>query len=128
MHSAGQERFRTITTAYYKGAHGIMLVYDITDKTTFEQISSTWLEAVRTNMTNTGEMILIGNKVDMEHLRQVSTEDGTKFAQQNNMPFFECSAKSGFRVESAFTTIAENLMNRTDLHKPTVCHIYLNQI
>jgi len=113
--TAGQERFRTITTAYYKGAHGIMLVYDITDKKTFTQISTTWLDTVKQNATNNGEMILIGNKADMNDQRQVSQQEGSHFATANNMPFFECSAKSGYNVDEAFVAIANNLMNRQDL-------------
>ena len=122
--TAGQERFRTITTAYYKGAHGIMLVYDITDKKTFTQISTTWLKTVKENATQNGEMILVGNKCDMDELRQVSQQEGSHFATTNNMPFFECSAKSGFNVDQAFIAIANNLMNREDLLKAQSVKFY----
>ena len=119
--TAGQERFRTITTAYYKGAHGIVLVYDITDKKTYKQITTTWLETVKQNTTNNGEMVLIGNKSDMAELRQVSQEEGSHFATCNNMPFFECSAKTGYNVDEAFIAIANNLMDRKDLfNQPSV--------
>ena len=129
--TAGQERFRTITTAYYKGAHGIMLVYDITDRKTFEQISTVWLETVRQNSVNNGEMILIGNKCDIPESRQVTEEEAREFASLNNMPFFECSAKTGFNVDNAFCAIAENLTNREDLtNTRKVCHglsVYFSQ-
>eukprot|EP01083_Nonionella_stella_P273219 926752_1 len=113
--TAGQERFRTITTAYYKGAHGIMLVYDITDKKTFTQITTTWIETVRQNAKEKGEMILVGNKCDMNDQRQVSQQEGSHFASVNNMPFFEASAKSGYNTDEAFIAIANNLMQRDDL-------------
>ena len=114
--TAGQERFRTITTAYYKGAHGIVLVYDITERKTFKQITTTWLETVKQNATANGEMILIGNKSDMDDLVKFLRKD--LVATYNNMPFFECSAKSGHNVDEAFIAIANNLMNRKDLFNP----------
>merc|ERR1712228_414364 len=123
---AGQERFRTITLGYYKGAHGIILVYDVTDKGTFDQISTSWLETVRQNASQNGVMCLVANKCDMTQHRQVSIEEGQLFAKENDMPFFEASAKSGYNVEEMFTAIARILSERGDLvSNDTVCCVLL---
>ncbi|KAG9341261.1 hypothetical protein JZ751_019702 [Albula glossodonta] len=106
--TAGQERFRTITTAYYRGAMGIMLVYDITNEKSFDNIKN-WIRNIEE--ANVERMIL-GNKCDMNDKRQVSKERGEKLAIDYGIKFLETSAKSSLNVEEAFFTLGKDIMAR----------------
>ena len=108
--AAGQERFKTITSSYYRGAHGVMIVYDIARKETFTNLNK-WLNEVETYANQGVLMILVGNKTDLDSHRQVSTESGAEWAALNDMPFIETSAKDSVNVTEAFTTLAE-LVNK----------------
>ncbi|KPV78686.1 uncharacterized protein RHOBADRAFT_10586, partial [Rhodotorula graminis WP1] len=99
--TAGQERFRTLTSSYYRGAQGVILVYDITARDTFDSLAS-WINELDT-FAGTGPAsrevvrMIVGNKVDKEFSRTVSTEEGRAFAASRDPPwlFMECSAKKG---------------------------------
>eukprot|EP00924_Labyrinthula_sp_SR-Ha-C_P004557 maker-scaffold_1-snap-gene-4.21-mRNA-1 protein AED:0.12 eAED:0.12 QI:0/1/0.8/1/1/1/5/73/220 len=106
--TAGQESFRSITRSYYRGAAGALLVYDITRKDTFEHLSR-WLEEAKQNANENMVIMLIGNKADLEARRQVTTEEGQKFAQDNNLIFMETSAKTAANVEEAFVNTAKKI-------------------
>jgi len=112
--TAGQESFRSITRSYYRGAAGALLVYDITRRETFNHLTR-WLEEARQNANQTMVIMLIGNKSDLDHRRQVSTEEGEKFAKEHNLIFLETSAKTAANVEEAFINTAakiyENIQN-----------------
>ncbi|XP_049851799.1 ras-related protein Rab-2B-like [Schistocerca gregaria] len=99
--TAGQEKFRSITRSYYRGASGALLVYDITRRETFEHLSS-WLEDCRKCSSNNTVIVLVGNKCDLEPDRQVTREEGENFAKKNNLEFIETSAKTAENVEEAF--------------------------
>eukprot|EP01125_Pyxidicula_operculata_P022893 TRINITY_DN9663_c0_g1_i1.p1 TRINITY_DN9663_c0_g1~~TRINITY_DN9663_c0_g1_i1.p1 ORF type:complete len:214 (+),score=25.16 TRINITY_DN9663_c0_g1_i1:23-664(+) len=104
--TAGQERFRAVTRSYYRGAAGAMLVYDVTRRSTFNHLT-TWLTDCR-NLTNPNTVImLIGNKIDMEEARDVTTEEASKFASENGLLFLETSAKTGENVEEMFVNTAQ---------------------
>ena len=109
--TAGQERFRTITQAYYRGAMGILLVYDVTDRQSFENIRN-WIKNIKQHASETVRKILLGNKCDMDEKRAVSTEEGQKLADEIDIQFFEVSAKSGRSVENAFCKLVENIRLR----------------
>ena len=96
--TAGQESFRSITRSYYRGAAGALLVYDITRRETFNHLTR-WLEEARQNANSNMVIMLIGNKSDLDHRRAVSTEEGERFAKENNLVFLETSAKSAHNVE-----------------------------
>jgi Ras-related protein Rab-2A len=96
--TAGQESFRSITRSYYRGAAGALLVYDITRRETFNHLTR-WLEEARQNANSNMVIMLIGNKSDLDHRRAVSTEEGDRFAKENNLVFLETSAKSAHNVE-----------------------------
>eukprot|EP00397_Hematodinium_sp_SG-2012_P041352 GEMP01045520.1.p1 GENE.GEMP01045520.1~~GEMP01045520.1.p1 ORF type:complete len:214 (+),score=45.28 GEMP01045520.1:31-642(+) len=107
--TAGQERFRTITSAYYRGADGIIMVYDTTDRSSFERVDEWLVEVNRYANENTCK-ILIGNKCDLEDERQVSKEEGQKKADELEVQFMETSAKDATRVEDAFHSMSGELM------------------
>ncbi|VDK31726.1 unnamed protein product [Taenia asiatica] len=106
--TAGQERFRSVTRSYYRGAAGTLLVYDITRRSTFQRIQNWLSDARRLTSANT-VMMMIGNKSDLEEQRDVSYEDAKALADENNLMFLECSAKSGENVEAAFLETARKI-------------------
>lgn len=111
--TAGSESFQSITRSYYRGAAGALLVYDVTRRETFEHLTK-WLEEARQNANSNMVVMLIGNKVDLEARRVVSTEEGHKFAQEHGLIFLETSAKTAHNVEEAFVgtaaAIHENIL------------------
>ncbi|KAK8675489.1 hypothetical protein V6N13_033555 [Hibiscus sabdariffa] len=102
--TAGQERYRAITNAYYRGALGALLVYDVTRHVTFESIKK-WLKELRNHTHDDIVVMLFGNKSDLRHLRVVSTEDGKAFAENENIYFTETSALESLNVENAFAEV-----------------------
>ncbi|XP_022089793.1 ras-related protein Rab-10-like isoform X2 [Acanthaster planci] len=109
--TAGQERFHTITTSYYRGAMGIMLVYDITQEKTFDNIAK-WLRNIQEHANEDVEKMLLGNKCDMEDKRMISKERGENIARENGIKFLETSAKANVNVEKAFMTLAEDILKK----------------
>ena len=109
--TAGQERFKTITSSYYKGAHGIILTYDITDKQSFKDIEN-WLTEVEKFANENVIKLLVGNKSDLESSRQVKFEEGKEFADSLGVQFIETSAKNSSNVEKAFFTLANEIKGR----------------
>lgn len=102
--TAGQERYRAITRAYYRGAVGAMLVYDITQRESFDHVAR-WLEELRGHADNNIVLMLMGNKSDLGTLRAVPTEDAKEFAEREKLFFMETSALEETNVESAFLTL-----------------------
>lgn len=99
--TAGQERYRAITSAYYRGAVGALIVYDIADQTSFDAVER-WLNEIRSHASHDIVLMLIGNKIDLEEEREVSTEDGMRLAERYGLRFTETSALSGQHVVQAF--------------------------
>ena len=106
--TAGQERYRSVTKAYYKGAKGALLVYDITKRRTFENIDN-WLIDLRTNGDKDILIMLIGNKSDLKDSREVSKDEAETKAEQYNIPFFETSAKNGDNIINSFSHLVEEI-------------------
>lgn len=107
--SAGQERFRTIVNTYYRGAHGICVVYDITDVDSFERLDS-WLKDVSELAEPDAKKLIVGTKLDLETKRKVKVEHVKAYADLRNMQNIETSSKSGRNVEAAFFKMAEMLL------------------
>nr|XP_060500825.1 ras-related protein Rab-13 isoform X1 [Panthera onca]XP_060500826.1 ras-related protein Rab-13 isoform X1 [Panthera onca] len=107
--TAGQERFKTITTAYYRGAMGIILVYDITDEKSFENIQN-WMKSIKENASAGVQRLLLGNKCDMEAKRRVRKEQADQLAREHGIRFFETSAKSSTNVDEAFSSLARDIL------------------
>ena len=106
--TAGTEKYRSITNAYYKGAKGAFVVYDISRKTSFNNIDK-WLFDLKNNGDENINIVLIGNKIDLENQREVTTEEGEKKAIINKASFIETSAKNGDNIEKAFNLMIENV-------------------
>ena len=104
--TAGEETFRSITRAYYKNSVCACIVYDITNRNSFLDVKS-WLDDCKKQSPKTVILVLIGNKIDLEEQREVSFEEGNNFAKENNMLFFETSAKNGDNIENIFYNSAE---------------------
>ena len=106
--TAGQDRFRAITKNYYKGANGIILIYDITDTKTFEGVKN-WIEQIRDEVTREVLIYLVGNKIDKKEERKVSSEEGKKLADSYGVPFYESSAKTGENVDVVFYNLIKDI-------------------
>ncbi|VVU95738.1 Ras family [seawater metagenome] len=106
--TAGQEKFRAITRSYYRGAHAILIVFDITNRDSFLGLEK-WFKEIDENATINPIIFLIGNKTDLDKRRQVSYIEALEFAQKKNISYKECSAKTANYVDEMFNFIA----NRT---------------
>lgn len=104
--TAGQERYRTITTAYYRGAMGFLLIYDISNQDSFKAVQD-WATQIKTYSWDNAQVILVGNKCDLEDDRLVPTEDGQRLAEDLGFQFFEASAKDNINVKQVFEQLVD---------------------
>lgn len=111
--TAGQERFRSVTRSYYRGAAGALLVYDITNRETFNSLAN-WLSDARTLASPNIIMLLVGNKRDLEGDREVTFLEASRFAQENELMFLETSAKTGENVEEAFLKCSKTILAKIE--------------
>jgi Ras-related protein Rab-1A len=109
--TAGQEKFRNITSSYYRGAHGIVIVYDITDRNSFVNIKD-WLKEIEKFASDSVSRIIIGNKSDLEADRAVSKEEGKELAQGLGVEWIETSAKNSDNVNDAFRIMAQTIQGK----------------
>jgi len=114
--TAGQERFHTITTSYYRGAMGIILVYDITSQKSFDNITK-WLQNIEMHASADVERILIGNKCDWEAKRIVPKDRGAALAHNQNISFLETSAKTNYNIDETFETLAKQILKKVPKKK-----------
>jgi len=106
--TAGQERYRAITSAYYRGAVGALLVYDISKRITYDNVVR-WLKELRDHADQNIVIMLVGNKKDLRHMRQVQTEEAKEFCKQNKLFFIETSALADSNVATAYETILKEI-------------------
>ena len=109
--TAGQERFRTITSSYYRGAHGIIVVYDVTDQVSFNNVKQ-WLQEIDRYACESVIKLLVGNKCDLVSQKAVDYTTAKEFAESLGVPFLETSAKNSTNVEEAFITMAREIKQR----------------
>ena len=111
--TAGQERFRSITNAYYRGADGIAVVFDVTNRDSFKSVQM-WSDNVQRLNNDTSEKkcfkVLVGNKIDLQDRRVISKEDAEEIAEKVEMPYFETSARNGAGVENAFMSFVTDIV------------------
>lgn len=112
--TAGQERFRAITTSYYRGSHTIIVCYDMTDRSTFENLDK-WLGEIEKYASKTAILVLCGTKSDLTFMRKVSESEGEEYAKSKNMIFVETSAKNNSNITELFNTIASAVIDKNTL-------------
>ncbi|KAJ7002522.1 hypothetical protein NC653_007877 [Populus alba x Populus x berolinensis] len=115
--TAGQERFRTITSSYYRGAHGIIIVYDVTEMESFNNVKQ-WLHEIDRYANDSVCKLLVGNKCDLVENKVVDTQTAKAFADELGIPFLETSAKDSINVEQAFLTMAGEIKKKMS-NQPT---------
>merc|ERR1712232_757148 len=109
--TAGQERFRTITSSYYRGAHGIIVVYDVTDKESFNNVKH-WVQEIEKYAADGVNKLLVGNKCDLSSKKVVSYDEAKELADSLGIQFMETSAKNAHNVEQSFQTMAKEIKQR----------------
>ena len=108
--TAGDERYKNITKNYYKGANGILLLYNITNRESFDSLNS-WLTEIKKNANQNLSLILVGTNCDLENERKVTYQEGKDFARKNGIKFIEVSAKNNINVKEAFDILLEDILN-----------------
>ena len=113
--TAGQERFKNIAKQYYRGANGVLLIYDVCKRKSLEKIGF-WLEELKT-YNNIDELCiyLVGNKIDLEGKRVITKEEGQKYAKDNQINYFEVSAKSGEGIHDLFNDIIKGSIDKLNI-------------
>lgn len=114
--TAGQDRYKAVTNQFYKGVHGIIIAYDITNTESFKNVRD-WLSQIEQNASPNIVKVLVGNKCDLERERRVSTENGKKLADEFNMEFFETSAAKDIMITEVFETMTQALMESVKTNK-----------
>lgn len=109
--TAGQEIFRSIIRSYYRNTAGILLCYDVNDRKSFNELPK-WLSDVREMGSDNITIILVGNKIDREYDRAVPTDEGKKFADENELLFIETSAKKNINVTECFDKLTTEIYNK----------------
>ena len=118
--TAGQEKFRTITSSYYRGAHGVIVVYDVTNRESFNNVKN-WMGEITRYASENVNRVLVGNKCDIDSKKAVTTEEGKELADSLGIPFMETSAKTSINVEQSFLRMASEIKSRVAVttSKPT---------
>jgi len=121
--TAGQEKYKSVSSIYYKGAKGALLVYDISRKETFNNINR-WINEIKNNSDENINILLIGNKCDLEEARQISQEEAFQKAKEINAGFLEVSALQAVNIEKAFMYLIQQIhsknYNKLDERKNTL--------
>ena len=109
--TAGQERFRSIAQNQYSKADGILIIYDVTDRKSFEGVNG-WVNSIKKELEGGTDCLLIGNKIDLASSRVVSLKEGECLAKQYNVPFIETSAKESVNVKDAFMKVINSIYQK----------------
>ncbi|XP_067409984.1 ras-related protein Rab-10-like [Emydura macquarii macquarii] len=109
--TAGQEQFHTLCTSYFRGAHGFVLVYDITNLDSFQGITN-WIKDIHEKANDEVDIVLLGNKCDKDMERVISKRSGEKLAWEYGVPFFETSATDNINIDDAFSVLTKQILNK----------------
>ena len=131
LDTAGQERFEAINTQYYRKADAVLLVYDITNKMSFDKLREFYVDQIKNNCKRDIIIELLGNKSDLENRRKVSVEEGITFAMENHYEFLESSCLQNKNVANAFLSLIErwnfqNHKNERESMKRTLTETSIN--
>lgn len=116
--TSGQERFKSLASSFYRMADAIIVVYEVTSRSSFEKVSN-WVSSANEmkNKARNVNLILVGNKIDLERERRVSKEEGEKFATSLDVPFFEVSAKDNKNIDELFEFLIQRFLNENNAEK-----------
>ena len=114
--TAGQERYRVLSKNYYNNSDAFIIVYDITNSKSFENVTN-WIMQIKENASENVKIVLFGNKSDLEDQRLISEEEGKKFAKDNSINFYETSAENGANVEKAIIDLVKEVINDENFTK-----------
>lgn len=115
--TAGQERFKTITSSYYRGAHGIIIVYDVTDQESFNNVNQ-WLQEIDRYATSSVQKLLVGNKSDLTDKKVVDFVTAKEFADARGIQLLETSAAESTNVEQAFILMSKQIKDQMSDAQP----------
>ena len=117
--TAGQERYKALTKGFFRNAEGIMIVYDVTNQESFENLKN-WIQSIKDNMGNDFleriPVVIIGNKIDSDE-REIKTEDAESFCKQQNYPYFETSAKTGENIDNTIRFLVKKVIESNSDNK-----------
>lgn len=123
--TAGQERFDSLSYKYYRGANGVLLVYDISTRKSFDDITM-WLENIRKHCHQDINAVLVGNKCDLKD-RQVPSAEAEKLADELHMPYFETSATENIHVHRAYLELVKSIMGQMPFLQQTPRYLQSDQ-
>jgi Ras-related protein Rab-1A len=112
--TAGQERFRTVSSSYYRGAHAVLVVYDVSEPKSLQSAGRLWLPEVDRYASSSVVKYLVGTKIDVDE-RKVSLEDAQKLADEWSLPFIETSSKTGEGVEELFVNACKMILRQMEV-------------
>ena len=118
--TAGQERYQSLGTSFYRGSDCAFVVYDVTDRKSFEQLSF-WVEDVL-EMEANAHIVIIGQKIDLEKTRVVAKTEGEEWSSTHGYPYYETSAKDNINVKTVFLESAKILMQQSVEIEPELDH------
>ncbi|CAD8095134.1 unnamed protein product [Paramecium sonneborni] len=112
--TSGQDAFKQITKCYIKSAVGVFLVFDITNQVSFQDILN-WYNDIKDQVSQYAQIVLVGNKFDLDSDRQISTEQAKAFADQYKMQYIEISAKTAYNIEQLFEQTTMEILNKIEM-------------
>ena len=114
--TAGQERFKALTPSFFRNAEGVVIAYDVTNSESFDNLKF-WISSIKTNLFEKNifiPIIIIGNKIDLEDMREITKDVASAFAKENKFKYFETSAKTGEGVDEAFRDLVNQVLANLD--------------
>ncbi|CAD8069678.1 unnamed protein product [Paramecium primaurelia] len=124
--TAGQDKYFSLTKSYFQRADGVIMVFDIADKDSFNRISDYWIKQVQECSKANAQSILVGNKIDLCEKRQVKFLEAQEFSQKYKLPYFEVSAKTGDGVQEAFNFLSRKCTECIETEVNEVQHLQID--